>query len=65
MTQNKKKKDNQYKLIGKEIKIKSPKNNCTSHIEGKVIDETKKTIYVKTKKGRKRLIKNNQEVIIK
>ncbi len=63
--QKRKKKEDQTSLIGKNIKVLNSKNKDNLHIEGKVIDETKHTIYVQTNFGRKRLIKNNQEVMIK
>lgn len=46
-------------IIGKTIKVVESKNLSNVGMEGKIIDETKKTIVVKTKKGEKRLLKSN------
>jgi ribonuclease P protein subunit POP4 len=51
-------------IIGKTIKIINSKNKSDVDITGKIIDETKKTIVVKTKKGEKRLLKNNITIMI-
>lgn len=51
-------------IIGKTIKIINSKNKSDVGITGKIIDETKKTIVVKTKKGEKRLLKNNITIMI-
>ena len=45
-------------LIGRNIEITSSKNKSTAGLEGKIIDETKNTITIKTKKGKKTLIKS-------
>ena len=47
-------------LIGKEIKITDSKNKSNAGIEGKIIDETKNTLTIKTKGNQtKKLIKKN------
>ena len=43
-------------LIGKNVKVIHLKEK--REIEGKVVDETKHTLVLKTKAGRKRLVKN-------
>ncbi|PIN86496.1 ribonuclease P protein component 1 [Candidatus Woesearchaeota archaeon CG10_big_fil_rev_8_21_14_0_10_44_13] len=50
-------------LIGKEIRIVEAKNKTNEGIEGKIIDETKNMITISTKKGSKKLIK--EEIRIK
>ncbi len=51
-------------IIGKTIKVVESKNKSNVGMEGKVIDETKKTILVKTKKGQKKLLKSNITIMI-
>ncbi|MBW2963771.1 ribonuclease P protein subunit [Candidatus Woesearchaeota archaeon] len=51
-------------IIGKTIKVVESKNKSNVGMEGKVIDETKKTIVVKTKKGQKKLLKGNITIMI-
>ncbi|MBW2994780.1 ribonuclease P protein subunit [Candidatus Woesearchaeota archaeon] len=51
-------------IIGKTIEVVESKNSSNVGIKGKIIDETKKTILVKTKKGEKRLLKSNITIII-
>ncbi len=51
-------------IIGKTIKVVESKNKSNIGMEGKIIDETKKTIVVKTKKGEKKLLKNNITIMI-
>lgn len=46
-------------LIGRTAKITDAKNKANIGLEGKIIDETKNTLTIKTKKGRKKLIKKN------
>ncbi len=48
-------------LIGKNAEIK--RNNQS--FEGKIIDETKNTIIIKTKKGNKTIEKQNSEIKVK
>lgn len=50
------------KLIGKKIKVKKTKNKSLEGIKGTVINETKNMIVIKTKKGEKKLIKNQVEI---
>jgi ribonuclease P protein subunit POP4 len=45
-------------LIGRNIEITGSKNKSTSGLEGKIINETKNTITIKTKKGKKTIIKS-------
>jgi RNase P/RNase MRP subunit p29 len=45
-------------LIGKDIEV------AKSHLKGKVINETKQTITIKTQKGEKRVIKKLHTFII-
>jgi len=45
-------------IIGKYVKIIDAKNKTLIGIEGKIIDETKNTITLETKRGRKKLIKS-------
>ncbi len=45
-------------LIGRRVKVISSQNKCTVGIEGLVVNETKNTIILETKKGRKILLKN-------
>jgi len=51
-------------IIGKTIKVVESKNKSNVGMEGKIIDETKKTIVVKTKKGQKKLLKSNITIMI-
>jgi len=58
-------------IIGKYVKIIDAKNKTLIGIEGKIIDETKNTITLETKRGRKKLIKSqitlnfiNENIII-
>ena len=51
-------------IIGKTIKVVESKNKSNIGMEGKIIDETKKTIVIKTKKGEKKLLKNNITIMI-
>ncbi len=47
-------------FIGKNIEITHSKNKANSGLKGKIIDETKNTVKIRTKKGEtKMLIKNN------
>lgn len=47
-------------LIGKSIKIIESKNKSNTGLRGKIIDETKNTLQIKTKQGSKKtLIKQN------
>lgn len=50
-------------LIGSEIKVIDSKNRANIGIDGKIIDETKNMIMLGTKKGVKKLIK--EDVTIK
>lgn len=48
-------------LIGHDIKITKAKNKSLINIEGKIIDETRNTILLSTKKGDKKIIKDQIE----
>ncbi|MGB9748258.1 MAG: ribonuclease P protein subunit [Candidatus Woesearchaeota archaeon] len=48
--------------IGKEIIVES-KNEQINGLKGKIIDETKNTYTIKTKQGKKRIIKNQVKII--
>lgn len=48
-----------YELIGLKAEIADAKNKANIGIKGKIIDETRNTIMIETKKGVKRLIKEN------
>lgn len=52
-------------LIGKNIKIIDSKNKPNIGLEGDIINETKNTLEIKTKKGKKTLIKQNITFTIK
>jgi len=47
-----------HELIGLKVKVTDSKNKYQVGIEGKVIDETKNTLIIETKKGLKRLPKD-------
>ena len=49
----------QGEIIGKNIEIIESKNKSNNGLKGKIIDETKNTIKIKTKQGEKTLIKKN------
>lgn len=49
-------------LIGVEVKVVGSRNRFSVGLTGKVIDETKNTLTLQTKAGRKKLIKD-QNVI--
>lgn len=51
-------------IIGKSIKIVESTNPDEAGIEGKVVDETKNTLVLDTKKGEKMLFKNNIKIRI-
>ena len=52
-----------YELIGLEVEIVNSKNNSLTGIKGEIIDETRNMLTIKTKKGKKRIIKS--EVVLK
>jgi len=45
-------------LIGSAVKVIDAKNKSLKGIEGKVIDETKNLLIIETRKGIKKLIKD-------
>jgi ribonuclease P protein subunit POP4 len=46
-------------LIGSQLKVVDSKNKANMSIEGKIVDETKYTFVIETKKGKKVLMKKN------
>lgn len=52
-------------LIGEDIEIIDAKNKANIGITGKIINETKNTIEVKTSDSRKKLIKKNITILLK
>ena len=54
-----------HEIIGLQVRIAGSKNKANLGVEGKIIDETKSTITIKTKKGRKMLFKNNIKIELK
>jgi len=54
-----------HEIIGLQARIADSKNKANLGVEGKIIDETKSTITIKTKKGRKMLFKNNIKIELK
>ena len=48
-----------YELIGLKAEVSDAKNKANVGITGKIVDETRNTIMIETKKGIKRLIKEN------
>jgi RNase P/RNase MRP subunit p29 len=49
-------------LIGTVIRVENQKNISLAGITGKVIDETKNTLLIMTKKGEKRILKKQVEI---
>lgn len=47
-----------HELIGLFVKVIESKNKSVVGISGKIIDETRETIKIKTAKGEKNIIKN-------
>ena len=54
-----------HELIGLQIKIADSKNQSNIGLIGKIINETKHTITIKTNKGKKMLFKNNIKIELK
>lgn len=52
-------------IIGQHIKITQARNKNNLGLKGQVIDETRNTLRIKTKKGSKTLIKKEISFIIK
>ncbi len=52
-------------LIGLEVEIKDSKNRCNIGIKGRIIDETKNMLTIETKKGEKKLLKNQNRFVFK
>ncbi|MCD6381369.1 MAG: ribonuclease P protein subunit [Candidatus Aenigmarchaeota archaeon] len=46
-----------HELIGLECKVVNAKNKSQIGLHGRIVDETKKTIVLETKKGMKRVFK--------
>ena len=51
-----------YELIGLQIKVADSRNKANVGLSGKIINETKFTITIKTNKGKKMLLKNNIKI---
>ena len=54
-----------HELIGLNIKIIESKNKANIGLTGKLIDETKHTITIKTKTRKKMVFKNNIKIELK
>ncbi|MEM5793176.1 MAG: ribonuclease P protein component 1 [Candidatus Aenigmatarchaeota archaeon] len=54
-----------HELIGLEVEVSRSTNPSQVGLKGKVIDETQKTIIIETKKGEKKLPKENIIFIFK
>ncbi len=52
-------------IIGREIVISESRNKYDKGISGRVVDETRYTLLIKTDKGEKRVLKNNITIMIK
>ncbi len=52
-----------YELVGLDVEIVSSKNKSLEGIKGEIIDETRNMLTMKTKEGKKKIIKS--EVILK
>lgn len=48
-----------HEMIGLKAEVSDARNKSCIGITGKIIDETKDTIVIETKKGKKRLVKRN------
>ncbi|MBI2499268.1 ribonuclease P protein subunit [Candidatus Woesearchaeota archaeon] len=53
-----------HELIGSIIRVINSKNTDLENVEGKVIDETKNIVVIDTKKGIKKIIKNQVKMEI-
>jgi len=51
-------------IIGKSIKVMNSTNPSEIGMKGKIVDETKNTLVLDTKKGEKILFKNNIKIMI-
>ncbi len=49
-------------LIGMQVSVADSKNSSNKKIKGKIIDETKNIFTIKTKDGRKKIIKNQNKI---
>lgn len=54
-----------HELIGLEIEISDSKNRSLIGLRGKIIDETKNMLKIKTSKGTKKVVKNQVKMIIR
>lgn len=54
-----------HELIGLEAKVVNSQNRYQVGIEGKIIDETMKTLLLETSKGRRRVFKSDVRLLIK
>jgi|GEM_PF-6124844 len=57
-------KDAKLVLIGEQVNITNPKNQSLGRIFGQVTDETRNTIQIMTKNGKKTVIKDQVEIMI-
>lgn len=48
-----------HELIGLKAKVEKSRNNSASGISGKIVDETRNTLVMETKKGEKKTVKND------
>ena len=53
-----------HEIIGLKAKIVESSNPCQIGIEGTIIDETMRTILLETKRGRKRILKDQVKLLI-
>ncbi len=54
-----------HELIGLEAEIEESKNKSLVGLKGKIVDETKNMLTIKTKKGEKKIIKRECTLKIK
>ncbi|MDD5416360.1 MAG: ribonuclease P protein subunit [Candidatus Aenigmarchaeota archaeon] len=54
-----------HELIGLKIKVLESTNKSQIEMSGEVVDETEKTLLIKTKKGNKRVEKKNSTFMFK
>lgn len=52
-------------LIGLEVLVADSRNRCNTGIKGRVVDETKNTLTIETRKGEKKLLKAQNKFIFK
>lgn len=52
-----------HELIGLKVTVSDSSNPCLAHISGRVVDETRNTFLLETKRGIKRIPKANTSLI--